>query len=119
MVMKVSTKRIFCYNPLNQKPYMRTANDVATHLKYNGLNDYDAVPLKNPIQFDQCSCELFVCWILMHQVVYGLTPDLSYNFLAQRRFELFYYILTGRLMAPKKNAAGDVFVQIQLPPREG
>ncbi|OWZ02724.1 hypothetical protein PHMEG_00025668 [Phytophthora megakarya] len=72
VVVKVSAKRIYYYDPLNQAPYRNAARAVATHLKIAGLNDFDAIVMNNPIQFDAYSCGV--------------------------RFELFYYILTGHLL---------------------
>ncbi|ETP16357.1 hypothetical protein F441_09030 [Phytophthora nicotianae CJ01A1] len=66
IVVKVTDKRIFYYDPLNQKPYMRAAKEVATYLKHNGLAEYDVVPQNKPVQFDQMSCGVFVCWMFMH-----------------------------------------------------
>ncbi|KAE9129248.1 hypothetical protein PF007_g4960 [Phytophthora fragariae] len=52
IVVKVSVQRIYYYDPLNQKGYVRAAKEVATYLKFQGLNNYDVVAQNNPIQFD-------------------------------------------------------------------
>ncbi|ETM54961.1 hypothetical protein L914_01767 [Phytophthora nicotianae] len=71
VVEKVGAKRIFYYDSLNQKCYMRAAKGVATYLKHNGFNDFAVVPHNNPIQFDQYSCGVLVCWMFLRQVVPG------------------------------------------------
>ncbi|KAE8996204.1 hypothetical protein PR002_g19390 [Phytophthora rubi] len=118
IVVKVSVQRIYYYDPLNQKGYVRAAKEVATYLKFKGLNNYDVVAQNNPIQFDQFSCGVFVCWMFMRQVVQGITNDMSDNSLSLRRFELFYYILNGRFISPIKNAAATAYVLPQIMPDE-
>ncbi|KAE9324507.1 hypothetical protein PF001_g3374 [Phytophthora fragariae] len=118
IVVKVSVQRIYCYDPLNQKGYVRAAKEVATYLEFKGLNNYDVVAQNNPIQFDQFSCGVFVCWMFMRQVVQGITNDMSDNSLSLRRFELFYYILNGRCISPIKNAAATAYVLPQIMPDE-
>ncbi|KAL3659118.1 hypothetical protein V7S43_016002 [Phytophthora oleae] len=44
VVVKVDSKRIFYYDPLNQGPYMNAANAICTHLKISGLQDFDVIP---------------------------------------------------------------------------
>ncbi|KAG6965399.1 hypothetical protein JG687_00005445 [Phytophthora cactorum] len=104
---------------------MRAAKEAVTYLKHNGLSNFDVVPQNNPIQFDQFSCGLSVWWMFLRQIVHEITHDMSGNSLIQRRFELFYYILTGRLIAPIENAAVTAYTQTQppllktiLPPQE-
>ncbi|KAE9350484.1 hypothetical protein PF008_g6430 [Phytophthora fragariae] len=118
IVVKVSVQRIYYYDPLNQKGYVRAAKEVATYLEFKGLNNYDVVAQNNPIQFDQFSCGVFVCWMFMRQVVQGITNDMSDNSLSLRRFELFYYILNGRCISPIKNAAATAYVLPQIMPDE-
>ncbi|OWZ20484.1 LOW QUALITY PROTEIN: hypothetical protein PHMEG_0005100 [Phytophthora megakarya] len=109
LVVKVSAKRIYYYDPLNQAPYRNAAQAVATHLKVSGLKDFDVIPQNNPIQFDAYSCGVFVSWMFIRQVVPGPGQDMSSNALTRRRFELFYYMLTGRLLPYEtaQNAQGD------------
>ncbi|KAE8995611.1 hypothetical protein PR002_g19563 [Phytophthora rubi] len=118
IVVKVSVQRIYYYDPLNQKGYVRAAKEVATYLKFQGLNNYGVVAQNNPIQFDQFSCGVFVCWMFMRQVVHGITNDMSDNSLPLRRFELFYYILNGRLISPIKNEVATAYVLPQIMPEE-
>jgi len=107
VIVKVKAKRIVYYDPLNQKPYMNAAKAMATHIKLRGLNDYDVIPQNNPIQFDAYSCGVYVSWMFIRQVVPGLPLDMSATSLPRRRFELFFYLLTGTLLplkeAPSQN----------------
>ncbi|KAE8905419.1 hypothetical protein PF002_g3810 [Phytophthora fragariae] len=43
---------------------------------------------------------------------------MSDNSLSLRRFELFYYILNGRLISPIKKEAAPAYVQPQIMPGE-
>ncbi|KAE8952554.1 hypothetical protein PF011_g32667 [Phytophthora fragariae] len=91
---------------------------VAISMKHGGLRDYEVVAQNSPIQFDQFSCGVFVSWMFLRQVVQDLTHNMSENSLIQRRFELFYYILTGHLIAPI-NTPLTVLVDTQPPSNEG
>ncbi|KAG6969105.1 hypothetical protein JG688_00005467 [Phytophthora aleatoria] len=53
--------------------------------------------------------------MFLRQVVHEITHDMSGNSLIQRRFELFYYILTGSLIAPIENATVTAYAQTQPP----
>ncbi|KAE8992597.1 hypothetical protein PR003_g22418 [Phytophthora rubi] len=90
---------------------------VAISMKHGGLRDYEVVAQNNPIQFDQFSCGVFVSWMFLRQVVQDLTHNMSENSLVQPRFELFYYILTGHLIAPI-NTPLTVLVYTQPPSNE-
>ncbi|KAE9023055.1 hypothetical protein PR001_g11557 [Phytophthora rubi] len=118
IVVKVSVQRIYYYDPLNQKGYMRAAKEVATNLKFKRLSNYDVVAQNNPIQFDQFSCGVFVCWMFMRQVVQGVTNDMSENSLPLRRFKLFYSIPNGRLISFIKDAAATAYVLPEIMPDE-
>ncbi|ETI35014.1 hypothetical protein F443_18594 [Phytophthora nicotianae P1569] len=98
VVIKVKEKRIYFYDPLNQGPYMNAAVDGATNLKISGLQDYDVIPQNNPLQFDGYSCGVYVCWMFIHKVVPGSPVDTSDKSLTRRRFNLFFYLLTSRLL---------------------
>ncbi|ETN01398.1 hypothetical protein PPTG_17193 [Phytophthora nicotianae INRA-310] len=98
VVIKVKEKRIYFYDPLNQGPYMNAAVDVATNLKISGLQDYDVIPQNNPLQFDGYSYGVYVCWMFIHKVVPGSPVDTSDKSLTRRRFNLFFYLLTSRLL---------------------
>ncbi|KAG1711914.1 hypothetical protein DVH05_009155 [Phytophthora capsici] len=106
VVVKVERKRIFYYDPLNQAQYMNAANAVATSLKLSGLTDYDVIPMNNPIQFDGHSCGVYVCWMFIGQVLTEQHLKVSLESLTKRRFELFYYLLTGKLL-PAQGPKGD------------
>ncbi|KAL3661392.1 hypothetical protein V7S43_013595 [Phytophthora oleae] len=106
VVVEVNAKRIYYYDPLNQVPYLSAAKAIATHLKISGLNQFDVILQNNPIQFDAYSCGVFVCWMFIRQVVPGPSLDMNANSLARRRFELFYYLLKGRLLFMKTH--GDI-----------
>jgi Ulp1 family protease len=101
VVVSVTAKRIFYYDPLNQAPYLKSAMAIATHLKIAGLQDYDVIAQNNPIQFDAFSCGVYVCWMFIRHVAKGPPLDMSVTALPRRRFELFYYLLSGRLL-PKE-----------------
>eukprot|EP00644_Phytophthora_capsici_P018602 jgi/Phyca11/128037/e_gw1.73.65.1 len=120
VTVMVSQKRIFYYDPLNQGPYMNAAKAVATHLKLAGLQGYDVIPQNNPVQFDPFSCGVYVCWMFIRQVCKGVHPDMSKTALNRRRFELFYYLLTGRLLAVEASRvtphADDDGTEEKLPP---
>ncbi|OWZ07169.1 Cysteine protease [Phytophthora megakarya] len=105
IVIKVNAKRIYYYDPLNQTPYMNSAKAVATTLKISGLDNYDVILQNNPIQFDAYSCGVYVCWMCIRQVVPGPPLDMSSNALTRRRFELFFYLLTGRLLPAESTEA--------------
>jgi hypothetical protein len=98
VIVKVKAKRIFYYDPLNQKPYMNAAKAIATSFKLKGLKDYDVISQNNPIQFDAFSCGVYVSWMFILQAVAGPPPDMSATALPRRRFELFYYLMTGTLL---------------------
>ncbi|OWZ07990.1 hypothetical protein PHMEG_00019536 [Phytophthora megakarya] len=97
VIVKVNAKKILYYDPLNQGPYMKAAADVCTHLKVSGLSDYDVVAQNNPIQFDAFSCGVYVCWTFIRQASYARV-DMTTSALPRRRFELFFYLKTGRLL---------------------
>ncbi|KAE9253715.1 hypothetical protein PF004_g1360 [Phytophthora fragariae] len=98
LVVVVSTQRIFYYDPLNQAVHLKAANAIAQHLKISGLQAYDVAAQNNPIQFDAFSCGIYVCWMFIRHVVRGPPLDMSANALPRRRFELFFYLLSGRLL---------------------
>eukprot|EP00644_Phytophthora_capsici_P016904 jgi/Phyca11/125659/e_gw1.59.28.1 len=98
VTVKVSSKRIYYYDPLNQAAYKNAANAVTTHLKITGLQEYDVVAQMNPIQFDGHSCGIYVCWMFIRQVLTGRHLEINETSLKRRRFELFYYLLSGRLL---------------------
>jgi len=100
IVIKVSDKKVVYYDPLNQKPFLRAAKEIAEFVMHRGLQDYSVTPQIFPIQFDQFSCGVYVCWTFLRHVVHGVTLDMSSSSLSQRRFELFTYILTGSLISP-------------------
>eukprot|EP00644_Phytophthora_capsici_P010033 jgi/Phyca11/130069/e_gw1.90.71.1 len=106
VVVKVHTKRIYYYDPLNHTSYKSAANAVAVRLKVAGLNDYEPIPMNNPLQFDGFSCGVYVCWMFIRQITYGHL-DMNDATLPKRRFELFIYLLTGRLL-PAEAAAADL-----------
>ncbi|ETK86417.1 hypothetical protein L915_08948 [Phytophthora nicotianae] len=120
VTVMVIQKRIFYYDPLNQGPYMNAAKAVATHLKLAGLQGYDVIPQNNPLQFDLFSCGVYVCWMFIRQVCQGAHPDMSKTSLTRRRFELFYYLLTGRLLTVEASkatpTATDDGTEEKLPP---
>ncbi|OWZ02962.1 LOW QUALITY PROTEIN: hypothetical protein PHMEG_00025390 [Phytophthora megakarya] len=60
--------------------------------------EFDVISLNNSIQFDAYSCGVYVCWMFIRQVAPGPPLDMSANALTQRRFELFYYLLTGHFI---------------------
>ncbi|KAG6616546.1 Dynein heavy chain [Phytophthora cinnamomi] len=106
----VNAKRIFYYDPLNQSAYVNSAMAISTQLKIAGLRDYDVVAQNNPIQFDAYSCGVYVCWMFIRHVSRGPPLDMSGEAPPRRRFELFYYLLTGQLLprqAVEKNVAED------------
>ncbi|KUF86859.1 hypothetical protein AM587_10007852 [Phytophthora nicotianae] len=98
IVIKVQAKRIFFYDPLNQGPYRNSALAIANYLKISGLSDYDVVSQNNPLQFDGSSCGVYVAWMFIRQGTPVPALDMSKFTLPRRRFELFYYLLTGRLL---------------------
>ncbi|KAL3664913.1 hypothetical protein V7S43_010090 [Phytophthora oleae] len=77
VVVKVGSKRIYYYDPLNIAPYMNAAKAVATNLKIAGLDKFDVIRQNNPIQFDTYSCGVYVCWMFIRQVVPGPALDMS------------------------------------------
>ncbi|KAK1933973.1 hypothetical protein P3T76_011733 [Phytophthora citrophthora] len=84
---------------------MKSAKAVATKLKISGLDNYDVIPQNIPIRFDAYSCGVYVCWMFIRQVVPGPPLDMSSNALTRRRFELFFYLLTGRLLRVESTKA--------------
>uniref|UniRef100_H3H6J2 SWIM-type domain-containing protein n=2 Tax=Phytophthora ramorum TaxID=164328 RepID=H3H6J2_PHYRM len=102
VVVSVDARRIFYYDPLNQAPYLKSAMAIATQLKIAGLQEYDIIAQNNPIQFDAFSCGVYVCWMFIRHVAKGPPLDMSLAVLPRRRFELFYYLLSGRLL-PKED----------------
>ncbi|OWY98730.1 hypothetical protein PHMEG_00030436 [Phytophthora megakarya] len=108
IVIKVNAKRIHHYDPLNQAPYKNACDAIATHLKLSGLQAFNVIPQNNPIQFDTYSCGVFVCWMFIRQAAKISPADMSINSLPRRRFELFYYLLTGRLLQQDDAVASDV-----------
>ncbi|ETK82002.1 hypothetical protein L917_12296 [Phytophthora nicotianae] len=96
--LPVTAKRICYYVPLNQPAYMNAAKEVAVSLKNAGLNKFDVIPQNNPIQFDGFSCGVFVCWMFIRQITSVPPQNMSDASLPRRRFELFCYLLTGRLL---------------------
>uniref|UniRef100_H3GE63 Ubiquitin-like protease family profile domain-containing protein n=1 Tax=Phytophthora ramorum TaxID=164328 RepID=H3GE63_PHYRM len=101
VVVSVDARRMFYYDPLNQAPYLKSAMAMATQLKIAGLQEYDVIAQNNPIQFDAFSCGVYVCWMFIRHMAKGPPLDMSLAVLPRRRFELFYYLLSGRLL-PKE-----------------
>ncbi|OWZ06516.1 hypothetical protein PHMEG_00021222 [Phytophthora megakarya] len=93
--IKVQAKRIVFYDPLNQGPYENARMEIATHL----LNKYDVVAQNNPIQFDGYACGVYVCWMFIRHAYKGLGLDMSATSFPRHRFELFYYLMSNRLLA--------------------
>ncbi|KAL3658029.1 hypothetical protein V7S43_017071 [Phytophthora oleae] len=120
VVVRVKAKRIFYYDPLNQSAYLQPAGDIAKHIKIRGLYGYDVLPETNPIQFDAFSCGVYVCWNFIRQAGAGTPVDMSVNSLPRRRFELFYYLLTGHLLTKdgSATAADDDEEKIPVPQDE-
>ncbi|KAJ8556633.1 hypothetical protein ON010_g9333 [Phytophthora cinnamomi] len=90
-------KPIFYYDPLGLNSYFMALKEIAESLLLRALNDkgFIALVLNNPTQFDQFSCGIFVSWSFIHYVVPDATTDMTAESLTRRRFELFFYILTG------------------------
>ncbi|KAK1930965.1 Ubiquitin-like-specific protease 1 [Phytophthora citrophthora] len=99
IVVKVQAKRIYFYDPLGQAPYKNACSTIATRLKVTGLQEYEVIAQNNPIQFDAFSCGVYVCWMFIRLAVRGLRVDINATALPKRRFELFYFLKTGRLLA--------------------
>jgi hypothetical protein len=102
-MIKVEAKRIFYYDPLNQAPYKNMCSKIANNLKVSGLQDYDVVAQNNPIQFDAFSCGVYVCGMFIKHARQGLRVDMTASSLQRRRFELFFFLKTGRLL-PSESA---------------
>ncbi|OWZ22258.1 hypothetical protein PHMEG_0003046 [Phytophthora megakarya] len=98
LVIKTQSKRILFYDPLNQDPYKNASAEIATHLKVSGLQDYDMVAQNNLIQFDAFSCAVYVCWMFIRHSNRGLRVEIHATALPRRRFELFIYLKTTRLL---------------------
>ncbi|KAI9981399.1 hypothetical protein PInf_009151 [Phytophthora infestans] len=81
VVVKVNAKRIYYYDPLNHASYKNACNAVGTHLKISGLLDYD-----------------LWSWMFIRQVITGRHLEINDAMLTRRRFELFYYLLSGHLL---------------------
>jgi hypothetical protein len=64
---------------------------IASHLKI-------VIAQNESIQFDAFSCGVYVCWIFIRHVAKGPPLDISVTVLPRHRFELFYYLLSGRLL---------------------
>ncbi|RLN92683.1 hypothetical protein BBJ28_00027113, partial [Nothophytophthora sp. Chile5] len=97
IIVKVDAQRIYCYDPLNQSEYLNAVLQYATSLKQQALSSFEVYALNTPIQFDLFSCGVFVCWAFIRYVVQGAHRDMSKgSSLIRRRFELFYFVLTGK-----------------------
>jgi hypothetical protein len=85
---------------LNQPEYLNTLLKYGTSLNKQALlKTFDVVALNNPIQFDLYSCGVFVCWMFLRFVVPKVQQDMTKGrSLTSRRFELFYFVMTGRLV---------------------
>ncbi|ETO58540.1 hypothetical protein F444_23082 [Phytophthora nicotianae P1976] len=59
---------------------------------------YRAAPPLWLTDFDGHSCGVFVCWMFIGQVIPGRHLKVNIETLTKRRFELFYYLLTGQLL---------------------
>jgi hypothetical protein len=105
LVVKVQAKRIFFYDPLNQAPYKNACMQIATQLKVKRLKDFDVVAQNNPIQFDEFSCGVYVCWMFIRHAVHGLWVDMAATSHPRRRFNLFYYLKEGRLLTAEPATA--------------
>ncbi|KAK1928475.1 hypothetical protein P3T76_016040 [Phytophthora citrophthora] len=79
--------------PPEPSPYQNAAQAVDIHLKIAGLNDYDAIFMNFPIEYDMHSCGVYMYWMFIRQVV----PRSA--LLDKSAGE--YYILTGRLLPVK------------------
>lgn len=72
------------------------------------LHEYDVIAqMMNPIQFDGHSCGVYVCWQFIRQVLTGLHLEINDSSLKRRRFELFYYFLSGQLLPVVAESSAD------------
>ncbi|OWZ04468.1 hypothetical protein PHMEG_00023621 [Phytophthora megakarya] len=79
-------------------PYKNACAEIATHLKVSGLQDYSMVAQNNSIQFDAFICGVFVCWMFTRHANHDLLVTIHATALPRRRFELFFYLTTARLL---------------------
>jgi Ulp1 family protease len=95
IVIQVPEKKIVCYDPMNQNHFVASLKLLARSLEHHALADYEIAHLDSPVQFDGYSCGVFVALMFYRQVVDGAPNDMSSVALTRRRFELFYFVLTG------------------------
>lgn len=89
--------RIYYYDSLLQRAFFEPVRDIATSIKRQGLLEFEVVALNYPCQKDVYNCGVFVCWVFIREVVDDASSLFNAQAMTTRRFELFYYILTGRL----------------------
>ncbi|KAE9263271.1 hypothetical protein PF001_g31748 [Phytophthora fragariae] len=71
--------------------------EIANSIRRLELHHFDVSALTNPCQKDVYNCGVFVCWVFIRHVVDDASRLFAAHNMNARRFELFYYILTGKV----------------------
>ncbi|OWZ04250.1 hypothetical protein PHMEG_00023877, partial [Phytophthora megakarya] len=97
LIVNVSERTILYYDSLMQASFSAPVKDIANSIKRQALRKFDVVALSHPCQKDVYNCGVFVCWVFIMHVVDGSSRLFGATAMTARRFELFYYILTGNV----------------------
>ncbi|EGZ30690.1 hypothetical protein PHYSODRAFT_477482 [Phytophthora sojae] len=98
IVVDTHSKTIHCYDPVNQKEFTSVVEVLAMSLKTKVLPAFRIEVDNDPLQFDLFSCGVYVCWMFINRSLSRASEATDMAVLTKRRFELFYYVLTGRLI---------------------
>lgn len=121
IVVNIDDQRVVFYDPLNQRNYLSTFDDLAQHMVAKVFRGFTCVQLNSPIQRDGFSCGIFVAWMFYRQLNPRASTVMVGSQLHRRRFELFFLVL-NKCMPPGDPAtlhsadAVRAQVQPQTPP---
>jgi hypothetical protein len=93
ILVDVSTKRVLYYDSLNHTHYITTLKKMSMSIKQR-LHSFVVQQVEVPIQFDNFSCGIYVCFFFFNQAAEP-KKIISKNTLTLRRWELLHYVLLG------------------------
>ncbi|KAE8882723.1 hypothetical protein PF003_g33115 [Phytophthora fragariae] len=97
LIVKTAERRIYYYDSLMQGAFSGPLREIANSIRRLELHHFDVSALTNPCQKDVYNCGVFVCWVFIRHVVDDASRLFAAHNMNARRFELFYYILTGKV----------------------
>lgn len=108
IVVKKTSERIYYFDSCLKKCFTAPLTTLCVHLQREYLKDYSIVQLNTPCQNDEHTCGVLVYWVFIRNAISGASSVFTEGLLTARRFELSYYVHTGRhdvLLARQKPVA--------------